>query len=191
MSYPQALNRPKAKVNESDKHLLKAFQKVTIIIPLIDVIRHIPAYGKFLKGIWTPHRNPKRIQLSKTMSSIMMNSLPIKKRDLGAPMITRKIREMTFTRSLIDTEASINIFPKAVFDRHCVGELQPLFLELCLADGLVRKPHDIVEDVIDGYYVAYKLITLSCILFMIIEMKFIHCHSCVIFVMKSMSMCND
>ena len=44
---------------------------------------------------------------------------------------------------------------------------------------------------IDGYYVAYKPITLSCILFMFIEMKFIHCHSCVMFAMKSMSMCND
>ena len=43
----------------------------------------------------------------------------------------------------------------------------------------------------DGYYVAYKAITLSCILFMFIEMKFIHCHSCVMFAMKSMSMCND
>ena len=43
----------------------------------------------------------------------------------------------------------------------------------------------------DGYYVAYKPITLSYILFMFIEMKFIHCHSGVMFVMKSMSMCND
>ena len=43
----------------------------------------------------------------------------------------------------------------------------------------------------DGYYVAYKPITLSCILFMFIEMKFIHCRSCGIFVMKSMNMCND
>ena len=43
----------------------------------------------------------------------------------------------------------------------------------------------------DGYYVAYKPITLSCILFMFIEMKFIHFHSCVMFAMKSMSMCND
>ena len=44
---------------------------------------------------------------------------------------------------------------------------------------------------LDGYYVAYKPITLSCILLMFIEMKFIHCHSCVMFAMKSMSMCND
>ena len=43
----------------------------------------------------------------------------------------------------------------------------------------------------DRYYVAYKPITLSCILFMFIEMIFIHCHSCVMFAMKSMSMRND
>ena len=61
MPYPQALNRPKAKTNETDDHLLDAFKKVTITIPLIDGIKHIPSYAKFLKGICTPHRNPKRI----------------------------------------------------------------------------------------------------------------------------------
>ena len=43
----------------------------------------------------------------------------------------------------------------------------------------------------DGYYVANKPITLSCILFMFIEIKVIHCHSRVMFAMKFMSMCND
>ena len=51
----------------------------------------------------------------------MMNSLPIKKRDPGAPMITSEIGGMSFTRSLLDTGASINILPRAVFDHHHVG----------------------------------------------------------------------
>ena len=38
---------------------------------------------------------------------------------------------------------------------------------------------------------AYKPITLIYISLMLIEMKFIHLHSCVIFAMKSMSICND
>ena len=42
----------------------------------------------------------------------------------------------------------------------------------------------------DGYNVACMPITLPCILFMFIEKKFIHCHSCVMFVMKSMSIYN-
>ena len=130
--YPRALSKPKAKVSESDDHLLEAFQKVIITIPLVDVIKHIPSYAKFLKAICTPHRSPKRIQLSENISSIMMNSLPIKKRDPGAPIITSEIGGMTFTRSLLDTEASINILPKTIFDRHHVGELQLFLIELCL-----------------------------------------------------------
>ena len=39
--YPQAFNHPKAKTNETDDHLLDAFKKVTITIPLIDTIKHI------------------------------------------------------------------------------------------------------------------------------------------------------
>ena len=148
MPYPQALNHPKTKTNKIDDHLLDAFKKVTINIPLIDVIKHIPSYAKFLKGICTPHRNPRRIQLSETVSSIMMNSLPIKKRDPRAPMIMSEIRGMSFTRSLLDTGASINILPKAVFDCHHVGELKPFLVELCVADGSVRKPHGLVEDFI-------------------------------------------
>ena len=101
--YPQALNRPKAKNNETDENLLETFKKVTITIPLTEAIKHIRTYAKFLKGICTPHRSPKRIQLSETVSSIMMNSLPVKKRDPGAPMITSEIGGMSFTRSLLDT----------------------------------------------------------------------------------------
>ena len=164
--YPQALSKPKAKVSKSDDHLLEAFQKVTITIPLVDAIRHIPSYAKLLKGICTPHRSPKRIQLSENISSIMMNSLPIKKKDPGAPMITSEIGGMTFTRSLLDTGASINILPKAVYDRHHVGELQHFLIELCLADGSVRKPHGIVEDMIVRTEGCYFLVD-----FLVVDMK--------------------
>ena len=46
-------------------------------------------------------------------------------------------------------------------------------------------------DKIDGYYVTYKLITLSRVLIMFSEMIFIYCHSCVMFEIKSMSIRND
>ena len=62
--YPQALRKPKAKVSDTDDHLLEAFQKVTITIPLVDAIKHIPSYARFLKRICTPHRSPKRIHAS-------------------------------------------------------------------------------------------------------------------------------
>ena len=46
-------------------------------------------------------------------------------------------------------------------------------------------------DTIDGHYVTYKPIAISCISFMFIEIKFIHCHSCVMFTMKSKIICNN
>ena len=43
----------------------------------------------------------------------------------------------------------------------------------------------------NGLFIAAKLITLQCILFIFIEMKFIHFYLCVMCVMKSMSIYND
>ena len=96
----------------------------------------------------------------------MMNALPIKKRDQGATMITSEIRGMSLTRSLLDTGVSINILPKAVFDRHHVRELQPFLVELCLADGSVRKPHGFVEDVIVRIEDCYFMVD-----FLVVDMK--------------------
>ena len=52
-------------------------------------------------------------------------------------------------------------------------------------------PREIDDLAVSSRHVAYKPITLPCIWFKFIEMKFIHCHSCVMFVMKSTSICND
>ena len=86
--------------------------------------------------------------MSETISSIMLSTLPRKRRDPGAPIISCEIGGRTFTRSLLDTGASVNILPKGVYDACPLGELQPLFIELRLADGSVRRPHGVVEDVI-------------------------------------------
>ena len=59
MPYPQALSKPRAKVSEADDHLLEAFQKVTITIPLVDAIRHIHSYAKFFKAYAHPIEAPR------------------------------------------------------------------------------------------------------------------------------------
>ena len=135
-------------MSDSDDTLLEAFTQVTITIPLVDSIQHIPSYAKFLKGLSTPTRKPKRIHIGEIISSIMLSTLPRKRRDPGAPMIGCEIGGRTFTRSLLDTRANVNILPKGVHDICPLGELHSLFIELSLADGSVRRPHGVVEDVI-------------------------------------------
>ena len=92
----------------------------------------------------------------------MMNFLPIKKRDPGAPMITSAIGGMTFIGSLLDTRA------KTIFDYHCVGELHPFLVQLCLSDVSVRKLHGIVEDII--VRIEYCYFTVD---FLLIDIKII------------------
>ena len=46
---------------------------------------------------------------------------------------------MSFTRSFLDTGASINILPKAVFDRHHVGELQPFLSRAMLSQWISQE----------------------------------------------------
>ena len=81
-------------------------------------------------------------------------------------MISCEIGGRTFTQSLLDTGASVNILPKGVYDICPLGELQPLFIELSLADGSVRRPHGIVEDSIVNVEKWYFLVD-----FIIMDMK--------------------
>ena len=164
--YPQLLSRPKVSTSDSDDTLLEAFRQVTITITLVDAIHHIPSYAKFLRGLCTPIRKPKRIHMSETITSIIMSMLPCKRRDPGAPMISCEIGGRTFTRSLLDTGATINILPKGLYDICPLGGLQPLFIELSLADGSVKRPHGVVEDVIVKVENSYFPIH-----FIIVDMK--------------------
>ena len=57
--YPQLLSRPRVSMSDSDDTLRDAFRQVTITIPLVYVIQHIPSYAKFLKGLCTPYEEVK------------------------------------------------------------------------------------------------------------------------------------
>ena len=81
MPYPKLLSRPRVSTSHSDDILLEAFRQVTITIPLVDAIQHIPSYAKFLKGLCTPTRKPKRIHMSETISSMITCNLNMIKHD--------------------------------------------------------------------------------------------------------------
>ena len=80
--FPNALTSNEKKTENS--HLLDVFKNTTITIPLTDAIQYIPTYGKFVKELCTSSRK-KRTKLSENVSSILLHSLPEKKKDPGAP----------------------------------------------------------------------------------------------------------
>ena len=48
---------PKEKKEEQEKEILDTFRKVEVNIPLLDAIKQVPIYAKFLKELCTPKRN--------------------------------------------------------------------------------------------------------------------------------------
>ena len=97
---------------------MKLFQQVHINIPLLDAIHHVPAYAKFLKELCTQKREQKiskKIMLSKDVSAVLLNQLPQKMKDPGAPLISCVLRGVTFNKALLDLEASVNLLPTAVY----------------------------------------------------------------------------
>ena len=67
------------------------------------------------------------IKLSESVSSILLHEIPQKKTDPGALLITSDIGGMKFSRSLLDSGASVNLLPKALYDKFKFGELEPFF----------------------------------------------------------------
>ena len=68
------------------------FKQVNINIPLVDVIKHVPAYAKFFKELCTLKTKPKkvtrRIRLSEDVSAVVLNNLPKKLKDPSAPLVS-------------------------------------------------------------------------------------------------------
>ena len=114
--------------------------------------------------------------------------------DLEAMDANTLIEEDLCCLLLMSLPASYTAFRDTLFYGHKDLSLRTVYESLSskeIINHMTNGPVTEAEGLVDGYYVAYKPITLSSILFMFIEMKFIHCHSCVMFAMKYMSMCND
>ena len=88
------------------------FKQIKINIPLLDAIKSIPSYAKFLKDLCTAKRKQnvlKKVFLTEQVSSIIQTNVPPKFKDPGCPTITVKIGDNTFERALLDLGASVNL----------------------------------------------------------------------------------
>nr|GEU74339.1 hypothetical protein [Tanacetum cinerariifolium] len=92
----------------------ETFKQLKINLLLIDAIKKIHAYAKFLKDLCTQKRKlkatlPKTIDLTEHVSAVLSSSLPPKFKDLGAPLISVMVGNITINKALLDLDASINI----------------------------------------------------------------------------------
>ncbi|KAL0391216.1 UNVERIFIED_CONTAM: hypothetical protein Scaly_0478700 [Sesamum calycinum] len=76
----------KSKKEEEEKEIFETFRKVEVNIPLLDAIKQIPPYAKFLKKLCTSKgklKENERISMGENVSAILQQKLPPKCKDPG------------------------------------------------------------------------------------------------------------
>ena len=141
----------KSKKEQTDKEILDTFRKVQVNLPLLDAIKQVPKYAKFLKELCTNKRrfnDQETVALSEEVSTVLQRKLPPKLKDAGSFTIPCVIGGKEFGRALCDLGASINLMPYSVYESLNLGDLKETKVVIQLADRSNRYPKGLLEDVL-------------------------------------------
>ena len=163
--FPQALHGKKGIRNASE--ILEVLRQVKVNIPLLDMIKQVPTYAKFLKDLCTIKRGltvNKKAFLTEQVSAILQCKSPLKYKDPGSPTISVMIGGKVVEKALLDLGASVNLLPYSVYKQLGLGELKPTTITLSLVDRSVKIPRGVIEDVlvqVDNFYYPVDFIVLD------------------------------
>ncbi|WVZ25786.1 hypothetical protein V8G54_004330 [Vigna mungo] len=148
--YPNRLKPRNQKMEELDQEILNTLKKVEINIPLLDVVKQIHKYAKFLKEICTNRRcfrDNEVVNLVRNVSSLIKKhiEIPRKCKDPGMFFIPCVIGNSKFDNAMLDLGASINVMPLSVFTSLFLGPLKTTGVVILLAN---RSPAGVLEDVL-------------------------------------------
>nr|URM60731.1 ZF-HD family protein [Gymnema sylvestre] len=136
---------------ELEKEIMDTFKRVEVNIPLLEAIKQIPKYAKFLKELCTNKRKLKgneKISLGRNVSALIQPAMPTKCKDPGTFTIPCTIGELQFTNAMLDLGASINVMPYSVYSSLQIGELKPTGIVVQLANRSTAYPTGVLEDVL-------------------------------------------
>jgi len=82
---PFPLSSSRSKKKDKEKEILKVFKKVELNIPLIDAIKQIPKYAKFLKELCTTKRayrlkGYETGSIGEVIVAVVQKNLPLKQK---------------------------------------------------------------------------------------------------------------
>ncbi|KAM1972666.1 hypothetical protein ACFX16_019455 [Malus domestica] len=139
------------KKEEAEKDILETFRKVQVNIPLLDAIKQVPRYAKFLKELCTTRKrisNKEVVQVSENVSAVLQRKLPPKCKDPGSFTIPCVIGNTKFEHAMLDLGASINVMPYSIYASMNLGELKNDGVIIQLADRSNAYPKGVLEDVL-------------------------------------------
>ena len=165
LPFPSAMQRHK--VGDKTLEILEVLKQVKINIPLLDMIKQVPAYAKFLKDLCTVKRRiklSKKAFLTEQVSAIIENKAMVKYKDPSCPTISVQIGDSFVERALLDLGASVNLLPYSIYKQLGLGELKATTITLSLADRSIKVPRGVVEDVlvqVEKFYYPVDFVVLD------------------------------
>ncbi|KAB2609977.1 S ribonuclease [Pyrus ussuriensis x Pyrus communis] len=139
------------KKEKHEKDILEMFRKVQVNIPLLDAIKQVPKYAKFLKELCTTRKrasNKEVVRVSENVSTVLQRKLPPKCKDPSSFTIPCIIGQSKFEHAMLDLEASINVMPYSIYASMNLGELKNDGVIIQLADRSNAYPKGVLEDVL-------------------------------------------
>ena len=163
--FPQVLQKKKNSVNQTE--MLEVLRQVKVNIPLLDMIKQVPTYAKFLKDLCTVKKGlnvNKKAFLTEQVSAIIECKTPVKYKDPRYPTISMNIGGISVEKELLDLGASVNLLPYSMYKQLGLGELKPTSITLSLADRSIKIPKGTIEDVliqVDRFYYPVDFVVLD------------------------------
>ena len=164
-SFSQVLRRQKNSVNQTE--MLEVLRQVKVNIPLLDMIKQVPTYAKFLKDLCTVKKGlnvNKKAFLTEQVSAIIESKTSVKYKDPGCPTISVNIGGISVEKQLLDLGASVNLLPYSMYKQLGLGELKSTSITLSLADRSIKIPKGTIEDVliqVDRFYYPVDFVVLD------------------------------
>nr|GEZ30545.1 DNA-directed DNA polymerase [Tanacetum cinerariifolium] len=141
----------KSRKQEQEKEILETFRKVEVNISLLDYIKQVPRYAKFLKEMCTSKRKLKgneKVLLGENVSAMIQKKLPIKCKDLSMFTIPCKMGNVKIERAILDLGSSINVMPRSIYEAMNVGKLKETRVIIQLSDRSYAYPDSVLEDIL-------------------------------------------
>ncbi|KAG8655641.1 hypothetical protein MANES_04G051301v8, partial [Manihot esculenta] len=147
--FPKRFKRTQKEKEE--KEILETFRKVEINIPLLDAVKQIPRYAKFLKELCTNRRKlaeREKVSVGEVVTAVIKRELPTKCKDKGMFAIFCKIGNVGIKKAMCDLGASINVMPLSIYKSLNACALKDTRVVIQLADRSVVYPIGVLEDVL-------------------------------------------
>jgi len=106
--------------------IIEVFNQVRLNIPLLDAIKQVPSYAKFLKDKFTKKRKtnvPKKVFLATNISELLSNQIPVNYKDPNFPILSCTIGQAEVSRELLDLRARINLLSFCIYQQHGLSKL--------------------------------------------------------------------